>query len=85
MNNSVTALSAEREMPLNLYTIVAGPPTTGKSQSMRFCSVEPLIAVRDSFDLANFMVEHSTSSGLVSNVLLNKENLFYVLLKSTMF
>ena len=57
MNNSVIALSAEHEMPLNLYTIVVGPPTTGKSQSMRVCSVEPLIAVRDSFDLGNFMVE----------------------------
>ena len=58
MNNSVIALSAEHEMPLNLYTIVVGPPTTGKSQSMRVCSVEPLIAVR----------EVSTSSGLVKYI-----------------
>ena len=54
-------------------------------ESTRVCSVEPLIAVRDSFDLGNFMaVERSTSSGLVKCIAEQKK-LFYVFLKSTTF
>lgn len=57
MNNSVIVLSTEHNIPFKIYNMVVGLPTTGKSQSMRQCSVKPLVAVRDNYDLGNFMVE----------------------------
>ena len=51
--------------PCNLYWMVIGPPTTGKSQAMKECAVDPLLLIRDNCDIGNFMVERCTSSALI--------------------
>ena len=61
------SLIARRDqlMPLNLYTVVVGPPTTGKSIALSKSCMEPLITIRDDNDIGNFLLERSTSSAMV--------------------
>ena len=49
----------EQTFPCNLYTMVIGPPTTGKSPAMKECAVDPLVLIRDNCDIG------CTSSALV--------------------
>ena len=44
--------------------MIVGPPTTGKSQALGECALQPLITVREARDLGNFIVERCTSSAL---------------------
>lgn len=64
MNNSLVAISHDHKVPLNLYSMIVGPPTTGKSQALGECALQPMITLRENKDLGNFIVERSTSSGL---------------------
>lgn len=54
-----------QSFPCNLYLMVIGPPTTGKSPAMKECSVDPLVLIRDNCDIGNFVIERCTSSALV--------------------
>ena len=47
LNGTTVSSSTDHKATLNLYSVVVGPPTTGKSQAMKQCAIEPLIAVRD--------------------------------------
>ena len=55
LNGSTVCSSTDHRTTLNLYSVVVGPPTTGKSQAMKECSMDPLIAVRDNNDLGDFL------------------------------
>ena len=55
-------------MPLNLYTVVIGPPTTGKSIALSQCSMEPLITIRDDNDIGNYLLERCTPSAMIKCV-----------------
>ena len=63
--------------PCNLYIMVIGPPTTGKSPAMKECAVDPLILVQDNCGIGNFVIERCTSSALVK--VLSEENKAMVL------
>ena len=52
-------------MPINLYSVVVGPLTTGESQAMKECVIDPLVTIRESNNLGNFLVERCTMSALV--------------------
>ncbi len=64
LNGTTVSSSTEHRTTLNLYSVVVGPPTTGKSQAMKECAMDPLIAVRDN-DLGDFVLERCTTSALV--------------------
>ena len=40
-----TLVTGTQEMPLNIYSIFVGPPTTRKSQAIKECAVSPMVAV----------------------------------------
>ncbi len=63
-NNSLIR-NGGQTMPVNLFSIVSGPPTTGKSVALSKVCMEPLITLRDSNDMGNFVLERCTSSGMV--------------------
>lgn len=65
IGNSSLIRNAEQTMPINLFSVVIGPPTTGKSVALNKCCMEPLITLRDNNDMGNFMLERCTSSGMV--------------------
>jgi hypothetical protein len=48
--------------------MVIGPPTTGKSQAMKECAVDPILLLRDNCDIGNFVIERCTSCGLVKTL-----------------
>ena len=64
MNNSAVAVSPDHKVPFNLYSMIVGPPTTGKSQALGECALQPLITLREAMDLGNIIVERCTSSAL---------------------
>ena len=66
MNNSAVAVSPDHQVPFNLYSMIVGPPTTGKLQALGECALQPLITVREARDLGNFIVERCTSSALTN-------------------
>ena len=65
LNGSSLSSCSDHSMPINLYSVVVGPPTTGKSQAMKECAIDPLVAVRDDNDLGNYLVERCTASALI--------------------
>ncbi len=69
--------NGSRSFPCNMFMMVIGPPTTGKSPAMKECSVDPLILIRDNCDIGNFVVERCTSSALVK--VLSEQNKAMVL------
>lgn len=80
-----------QEMPLNIYSIFVGPPTTGKSQAIKECAITPTAAVARENDASGCVIQKCTSSGLVKTVaeqekgfLLSAEiyDILYKLLKS---
>ncbi len=68
LNGTTVSSSTDHRTTLNLYSVVVGPPTTGKSQAMKECAMDPLIAVRDNNDLGDFVLERCTTSALVKCV-----------------
>ena len=64
MNSSAVAVSPDYQVPFNLYSMIVGLPTTGKSQALGECTLQPLITVQEARDLGNFIVERCTSSAL---------------------
>lgn len=67
LNGSSVSSNSGHTIPFNLYSVVVGPPTSGKSQALKVCTIDPLVAVRDN-DLGNFLVERCTTSALVKCV-----------------
>ncbi len=66
LNGTTVSSSTDHRTTLNLYSVVVGPrPTTGKSQEMKECAMDPLTAVRDNNDLGDFVLERCTMSALV--------------------
>ena len=65
LNGTTVSSSTDHRTTLNLYSVVVGPPTTGKSQAMKECAMEPLIAVRDDNDLGDFLLERCTTSAFL--------------------
>ena len=59
-NNSLIRKGGQT-MPVNLFSIVNGPPMTGKSMALSKVCMEPLITLRDSNDMGNFVLERYTS------------------------
>lgn len=62
LNSSIS--NGAQCLPCNLYILVSGPPTTGKSPAMKKCAVDRLILVQDNCDIGNFVIERCTSSAL---------------------
>lgn len=75
LNSSI--LNGGQRFPCNLYIMIIGPPTTGKSPAMKECAVDPLILLRDNCDIGNFVIERCTSAALVK--VLSEENKAMVL------
>ena len=80
-----------QEMPLNIYSIFVGPPTTGKSQAIKECALTPTAAVAKENDASGCVIQKCTSSSLFKTVaeqekgfLLSAEiyDILYKLLKS---
>ena len=69
--------NGSRSFPCNLYIMVTGHPTTGKSPAMKEYSVDPLVLIRDNCDIGNFVFERCTSSALVK--VLSEQNKAMVL------
>ena len=58
---ATTLKTATQEMPLNIYSIFVGPPTTGKSQAVK-------ARVTAEADSASPVIQKCTSSGLIKTV-----------------
>ena len=71
MNSIVVNMG--QTMPLNMFSVIVGPPTTGKSAAMSKCCMSPLLAIRDDNDLGNFLLERSTTSGMVKCICKQKK------------
>lgn len=54
-----------QSMPVNLYSVVIGPPTTGKSVALSKSCMEPLITLRDQNDMGSFLLERCTSPAMI--------------------
>ena len=65
---ATTLKTATQEMPLNIYSIFVGPPTTGKSQAIKECAISPMASVTAEADSANPVIQKCTSSGLIKTV-----------------
>ena len=63
-----TLTTATQEMPLNIYSIFVGPPTTGKSQAIKECAISPLSSVTEETDSKSPAIQKCTSSGLIKFV-----------------
>ena len=68
-----TLVTTTQEMPLNIYSIFVGPPTTGKSQAIKECAVSPMTAVVTETDSSSSVIQKCTSSGLVKTFADNKK------------
>lgn len=68
-----TLINGSQEMPLNLYTVFVGPPTTGKSQALKECAVSPMSAVAREQDSSSSVINKCTSSGLVKTIAANEK------------
>ena len=55
-----------------IYVFV-GPPTTGKSQAIKECAVNPMTAVTMENDSSNSVINKCTSSGLVKTIATNQK------------
>ena len=62
LNGTTVSSSTDHRTTLNLYSVVVGPPTTGKSQAIKECAMDPL---SDNNDLGEFVLEICTTSALV--------------------
>ena len=65
---ATTLKTATQEMPLNIYSIFVGPPTTGKSQAIKECAISPMASVTAEADSASPVIQKCTSSGLIKTV-----------------
>jgi len=68
-----TVIYGSHEMPLNLFSIFVGPPTTGKSQALKECAASPISAVCREIDLNNIVINKCTSAGLVKTISQNEK------------
>lgn len=68
-----TLVTGTQEMPLNIYSIFVGPPTTGKSQAIKECAVSPMVAVVRETDSSSPVIQKCTSSGLIKTIADNKK------------
>ena len=65
---ATTLKTATQEMPLNIYSIFVGPPTTGKSQAIKECAISPMASVTAEADSASPVIQKCTSSRLIKTV-----------------
>ena len=65
---ATTLKTATQEMPLNIYSIFVGPPTTGKSQAIKECAISPMASVTAEADSASPVIQKYTSSRLIKTV-----------------
>ena len=68
-----TLTNGSQEMPLNLYSIFVGPPTTGKSQALKECAASPMSAVAREQDSSSYIINNCTSSGLIKAIAQNEK------------
>ena len=68
-----TLVNGSQEMPLNLYSVFVGPPTTGKSQALKECAVSPMSAVAREHDSSSSVINKCTSSWLVKTIAANEK------------
>ena len=65
--------SGSQEMPLNLYSIFVGPPTTEKSQALKECAASPMSAVAREQDSSSYIINNCISSGLIKAITQNEK------------
>ena len=63
-----TLVTTTQEMPLNIYFIFVGPPTTGKSQAIKECAVSQMTAVVTETDSSFPVIQKCMSSGLIKTI-----------------
>ena len=68
-----TLVTTTQEMPLNIYSIFVGPPTTGKSQAIKERAVSPMTAVVTETDSSSPVIQKCTSSELIETIAENKK------------
>ena len=73
MDLGATLTSGSQEMPLNLYSIFVGPPTTSKSQALKECAASPMSAVAREQDSSSYIIDNCTSLGLVKAIAQNEK------------
>lgn len=67
--STTTITTTTQEMPLNLYAIFVGPPTTGKSQAIKECAASPMTAVTAEGDSSSSpVIQKCTSSALIKTI-----------------
>ena len=64
---TTTLKTATQEMPLNIYSIFVGPPTTGKSQAVKECAISPMASVTAEADSASPVIQKCTPVGTDKN------------------
>lgn len=69
---SSTLVIGTQEMPLNIFSVFVGPPTTGKSQALKECAASPMSAVCREADSETCVINRCTSSGLVKSITKNE-------------
>ena len=63
-----------QSMPLNMFSVIVGPPTTSKSAAMSECCMNPFLTITNDNDMGNFLLERSTTSGLVKCICEQKKH-----------
>ena len=64
-----TLVTTTQEMPLDIYSIFVGPPTTGKSQAIKECVVSPMTAVVTETDSSFPVTQKCTSARLIKTII----------------
>ena len=60
---ATTLKTATQHMPLNIYSIFVGPPTTGRSQAIKECAISPMASIMAEADSASPVIQKCTLSG----------------------
>ena len=62
-------LTNSHEIPANIYSIIVGPPTTGKTQSITTAAQNPMQCLQKDMDLPDFLIKKVSSSSGFTKIL----------------
>ena len=62
-------MTTTHSVTANLYTIIVGPPTTGKTQSITIAAQDPMQQLQEAMDLPDFLIKKISSSSGITKML----------------
>ena len=62
-------MTTTHSVTANLYTIIVGPPTTGKTQSISIAAQDPMQQLQEAMDLPDFLIKKISSSSGITKML----------------